>query len=817
MYPVEAPSLIAALLLAWGIRRATGRQWVAAAVEHPARRLAAPASGSREAAAARAVMVLMYGVALGVVLGFLREFRYLLPDPPWAPSWAGGATGVDALLWLGVVRVPPRKEWSPERLARDLGTPWILMSGLGPWAAYGYRAAAAAVEAPGAPALTRGAVQLCEALPLAVLRLAARILSPPPAAAPAAGPARPRRWEGVLGGTLILGVAAAAVLPLLRVPGWCATSEGLAYAHRLWALDGELRAGVWYPRLFPQFAWGFGYPFLNYYAPLSYYLAEPARLAGLSYVSALKALVLFIFAGAGGAMFTLVRERCGFLPALAAAAGYATSGYLLVDLYTRGDLAEALCFVWLPLGVWAVTRDGDRAPGRQVAAGAIPVALLTLSHNVTALLAVPLLLAMALLPFRGKQSLASAAGVGLGLGLAAFFWLPALVEKGYVSTERMIRADYRVFAHFLQPEMLFSLTGERYPPGGDAISFQGSTTGCWLALIALTLLALPRSAVPEPDRRTRWMVLLLPAASLLTLPLSAPFWRALPLLAYVQFPWRTASFACLALSYLAGWGLWQLLEGEREAARTRTAAVLVGAVVTAYPSLLDLLSGSGTRYHSVLLSGARLLCVGLLTAGALRWMHRRTEQGARGLTLAILLAATLLGGWQASLRCEPTPVERNAFDPAAFHRREEDPQYLGTTARAEYLPRWAPVRRPAVLPGTLRTSSGVITRWRMGRGNQWSGEVESPLPATLTHAAFYFPGWRAYLDGRPVRTGPSPDGLITFAAPAGRHEVRLAFEETPIRRAAWALSGAALVLLALCWIVPPGGAGSRSRLGAARD
>ena len=69
---------------------------------------------------------------------------------------------------------------------------------------------------------------------------------------------------------------------------------------------------------------------------------------------------------------------------------------------------------------------------------------------------------------------------------------------------------------------------------------------------------------------------------------------------------------------------------------------------------------------------------------------------------------------------------------------------------------------------------------------------------SLQFRIYYFPGWRARVDGQPVVLWPSgPYALITLAVPAGEHVVDLRFEETTVRFAAkmitlltiWAMLG----------------------------
>jgi len=72
--------------------------------------------------------------------------------------------------------------------------------------------------------------------------------------------------------------------------------------------------------------------------------------------------------------------------------------------------------------------------------------------------------------------------------------------------------------------------------------------------------------------------------------------------------------------------------------------------------------------------------------------------------------------------------------------------------------------------------------------------VTSPVPATVEFYTYYYPGWRATVDGHPVTIWQAPPfGLIQLEVPAGEHVVALRFGGTPIRTA-----GAVLTLLSLC-------------------
>ncbi|MBI3977727.1 MAG: hypothetical protein HY331_06035 [Chloroflexi bacterium] len=184
--------------------------------------------------------------------------------------------------------------------------------------------------------------------------------------------------------------------PLLA-PGYLDTHDGLFHLFRLVELDAAIRAGDLYPRLAPNLALGYDYPVFNYYAPLSLYVAELFRLAGLGFTDAVKATLGLSVAAAGWTMYLFARDLLPRTGALLAALAYGYLPYLLVDVYVRGSLAEAVALALLPLLLRAVHRLAGQPDAGRVATAGLALAALILAHNVTALLFMPVLIAFWLL------------------------------------------------------------------------------------------------------------------------------------------------------------------------------------------------------------------------------------------------------------------------------------------------------------------------------------------------------------------------------------------------------------------------------------
>ncbi len=534
-----------------------------------------------------------------------------------------------------------------------------------------------------------------------------------------------------------------AVQPLLW--GCLPRADALFHLQRLAALKRMLDAGHLFPRWLPELGLGYGFPLFNYYAPLGYLPALPWLFLGtktalvLDMAMAVLALAL--------AAYLLARDRFGAEAGVVAALLAAYAPYTLYDLYQRGALAELWGLAALGFTLWAVQRA---AKGEGSAAlPAVAYAALMLTHNITALVGTPIVWGFALYCGMEARSWRRTgrllAALLLGMGLAAFFWVPAFFEKGYVQIENLYaqpRFDFH--NHFLTLKALLA------PPRPVDPAMVNPPVPIALGRPAL-LLALAAwlpggRPLTREERRFRLLTTLTAVAALLmTTPLSRPLWKSLPLLRFLQFPWRFLGEAGLALAVLGG--------------------------------------GGAARYLSKGKGGRWLLPLLYLTLAlyALPWLFpdcRRVE-------------ATLT--------------------PATIIRIEAQTGGIGTTAAADYLPRWVRRLPPAesLLPRYEAHPDGRIPRVDRAHlpdgvellGAEW-GLLHDTLHLTATTAfrlvedRFYFPGWQALLDGEPVEVAPwGEEGRLSVAIPAGEHRLRIRFGETPLRHGADLLSLVSLALL----------------------
>jgi len=292
----------------------------------------------------------------------------------------------------------------------------------------------------------------------------------------------------LLAAALLIGILAA--VPFLSSPGFLNTRGGgdsPFLLQRVQQLVAALSSGHFPVRWMPDANYGFGYPFYNYYAPLSIYIAAAFRLTGFSFIWSIQLAQLLGFLVGAGGMFLLGRRWLGNKwSALLASAAYTLAPFHMVNIYVRGDsLAEfwAMAFYpWVLLAadnlVGAVRDDAYVPSGRSskpVSAALVlglAYGVLLLTHNISALIFTPFLLLFFVFAFwpvkkevlSGKTIVkVSAWATGalfLGLVLSAWFWLPALAESDLVQLEPVTEGYFHFSNHFrgldlLQKSILF--------------------------------------------------------------------------------------------------------------------------------------------------------------------------------------------------------------------------------------------------------------------------------------------------------------------------------------------------------------------------
>jgi hypothetical protein len=253
-------------------------------------------------------------------------------------------------------------------------------------------------------------------------------------------------------------------------------------------------------RWMPDANYGFGYPFFNFYAPLSIFVATAFRSIGFSYVWAIQLSQLAGFLIAAWAIYKLAERWLGSSWAgFVASAAYTVAPFHMVNVYVRGDsLAEFWAMAFFPLLLLTldnllscVPRRGHRTHFYPLILLALTFAALILSHNISALIFTPFVLLYLILNIwdsrkadpepdnpteyivtistrttppriekesqedstsrwlpNSKRLLWPALALVLGLAIAAWFWLPALSESNLAQLEPITAGYFHFENHF---------------------------------------------------------------------------------------------------------------------------------------------------------------------------------------------------------------------------------------------------------------------------------------------------------------------------------------------------------------------------------
>lgn len=524
------------------------------------------------------------------------------------------------------------------------------------------------------------------------------------------------------------------------------------------ALHDAITHGELWPRFNTLFYYGYGSLLFHFYAPFSYYLTEIFVLLGAPVAVAIKLAMATGLLLSGVFMVMLVRELFGDWAAATAGALYVLAPYHLVDVLARHALGEAIAFAWLPLAFWGVlgaVRDGS-AP--RALAGAIGLALLVLTHNITAMISAPLLGVWWLfltVKYRGQGKRGPLMGVVSGVGglmLSVFFWLPAMAEKGLVWSEQSLTYEYfQYWKHFVYFKQFFSLFwghGGSRPGLKDTLPYQ-------IGLAHWLMLAGSLIVVFKKQKWRSWLLVFLGMflfAVMMAHWISKPVWDAISLLAFVQFPWRFLVLAVFAGSIAAA----VVAEWIREIGKKNWGPALALCIV----------------------------CLSFVVYAPYTY-SRHTLYDTKNDHHRHLLKEKY-----------DKRVQKKRWE-----RLEEiaTPYWLGTrltraTAREDFLPKTVKTLPSEPIYGeVLHVSSdaGEVLNYKTyGYSTKGSlSDVIMERPGKVILHRFWFPGWRARVNGQPAETAPTDIyGLVSVDVPAGSHEVEFDFGSTPLRTGAGVVS-----------------------------
>lgn len=573
--------------------------------------------------------------------------------------------------------------------------------------------------------------------------------------------------------------AAPLITPLLRWTLSACTHDGHLHYHRVVAMLHAWRNGLFFSRWLPDLAFGYGYPFFLYREPLPLYLSLWPHLLGLPLPASINLFYIVCIVAAGWFTYLWVRDIFGARAAVVSAVAYMAAPYQLIDALVRGNQVESMALALFPFILWAGRRFMRRGQARWFLAATLGLAMLALSHNISTLLFTPMLVLYLL--FSGwlagleRKAIVGRAAllVGLPLLMTSFYTVPAVLEIDEVtltlSTSNR-NNDFR-FNFATLAEIFSPVTPEDPELINPPLPLRLGWAPAGLALLGLL------SYARQKGREQKAHILFMGAGAVVTLffalATSNPLWELIPLIEFVQFPWRFVGRAALPVSVLAGAPFAASVLPLRITPGARPQAPAPGA-------------GGGGFAHTIL---------GILPMAA-------------AVTLLLLEAIPLL--YPAYCVEAPYPTIHDV------HQYEQNSGMVGVDPVGSYFPVTV-VERPR--------SSPLLEDYAAGRPPQRFDAsalpeeaellaanyeplraeivVQSPRPFQARYLTFAFPGWSATVDGEAVTVTPEdPSGLITFPVSSGRHTLVVSWGLTPLRAAVGLLSAvAALGVVAAAFVL----------------
>ncbi|MFK7805759.1 MAG: 6-pyruvoyl-tetrahydropterin synthase-related protein [Anaerolineae bacterium] len=587
------------------------------------------------------------------------------------------------------------------------------------------------------------------------------------------------------------------ITPFLSWDTVACTHDGHLHYHRVTALKVAWENGLYFPRWVPDLAFGYGFPFFMYRESVPLYLTLFPHLAGLP----LPAAENLFYAGCilFGGVFTYlwVRDFAGLVPAVVSSVAYMSAPYILIDALIRGNSPESMALAMVPLLLWAGRRLMISGRRRWFVTFVLSFAIFSLSHNISLLIYTPVIfLYMAVIGwvYQLDWKLLAwrlAPAFAIALGMTAWYTGSALLEMDAVTlslttSKRNNSFDFNwaslaeIFA-----QVPFSDPNLQNPPLPIRLGWIPSLLAAigvlrvigsgWTAR-GKNNLSDPTSTLVRAQREMRWHAgLMLAAAAVfvfMSLPPSDWLWSNLPLIKFVQFPWRFVGRAALPLAVLAG-----------------LAFVRVGGDGVGSQSI----SSEPTRFQPrrplQIFAILPVLAIALLVLEATPYLYtRECRESGYPTVLDIfeyerntgMVGVDPVGGYfpvTVAVRPSETPFETD-------YVAGQQPQRFDVAA----------------LPDGVQLISADYGNNRATIQLETDGQLNEVEPFVGRYLTFDYPGWKVTADGQPLDIVPSePEGLITFEVPAGTQQLEIWFGLTPFRTFLLVISGLSLLLFFVMW------------------
>lgn len=332
------------------------------------------------------------------------------------------------------------------------------------------------------------------------------------------------------------------------------------------------------PRIAPDFSFKLGFPVFNYYSPLAYWITGGINLLGVAVAPALKISFLLTIIVGFVFMFMFANLFFDFYPSLLAAVLYVTSPWLAIEIFIRGELAEAWFIALLPASLWTLYKNqSSKSPWFFLLTTFILSSTLT-AHNVLSLVFLPLVLIYVLLLPDKKKGVIT---IIVSLFLSAYFFIPALTELALIHVSTITK-DSSYLDQALCWKQLWNSTwdyGVSIKGCEDSLPFMLGKPQIVLGFLGFMTFLLDVFFTKTKRYKNRLIIFYVAFFSLTAIFMttnSAIFIDKifLPIFALFQFPWRFLVFGFFGLAFLAA-----AMKGPKNFKKISMAGFVVLAII----------------------------------------------------------------------------------------------------------------------------------------------------------------------------------------------------------------------------------------------
>jgi len=331
---------------------------------------------------------------------------------------------------------------------------------------------------------------------------------------------------------------------------------GFFYVHdytigaKIVEMANALKSWRWPVRWSANFGYGFGMPLFNFYAPLPYIIGAIFYLLSSELVLSIKFLYVLLNLLTLIGSFKLGKKIAGTWGGLLLAAAFTLAPYRALNLFVRGALSEAFAMSLFPWVILALYKKNHLLLF-------VSLVAIILSHNLSALMFIPLAALWSLLLLKKKELWSVIKVFILAFLSTIFYSLPSFLEKDLTKMNEIVTGYFDYHLHFLYIRQFlqnnWGYGGSSWGANDDISFFLGY--GQLLALVLIVILLIiqllrvwQKKGLANFFNKNK-ILLLSGFITLMSLFLSTTkslqFWENLKILAFIQFPWRwlgSASF-----------------------------------------------------------------------------------------------------------------------------------------------------------------------------------------------------------------------------------------------------------------------------------